>query len=170
MLGITCINAALRVSVLDGASLGGMLPILHNPCKFYTRHLTDLSGRYGLTTGITDAACLGDALAATIKDEKLRLLGDRDVLDEYTTLGWNVFLNVSNERSIAAKKFCQMDPNNPPKQFLENVEASNNPELPRDILLSSMDLQTILYLPQELKGEERGAKGNPVVAATNETK
>lgn len=117
-----------------------------------------------MTTGITDAACLGDALAATIIDEKLHLLGDRDVLEEYNTLRRNVFLNVSNERSIAAKKTCQMDPENLPQTFLDNVKASKaNSDLQKDMLLKSMDLQTLLDLPKELKGEEWGPKGPPKV-------
>ena len=123
-----------------------------------------------MTTGITDAACLGDALAATIRDEKLHILGNRDLLDEYNTLRRNTFLNISNERSIAAKKTCQMDPENIPQEFWDNVEAGKkNPNIVRDMLLSSMDLQTILDLPEELKGEEWGPKGKPVIAATNGT-
>jgi len=126
----------------------------------------DVSGGYGLTTGITDAACLGDALAATILDEKLHLLGDRDVLEEYNTLRRNVFLTISNERSIAAKKTCQMDPENLPQAFLDNVKASKeNPDLQRQMLMSSMDLQTLLDLPKELKGEEWGPKGAPKVGS-----
>lgn len=117
-----------------------------------------------MTTGITDAACLGDALAATILDEKLHLLGDRDVLEEYNTLRRNVFLKVSNERSIAAKKTCQMDPENLPQVFLDNVKAaSENKDLQKGQLLKSMDLQTVLDLPKELKGEEWGPKGPPKV-------
>lgn len=119
-----------------------------------------------MTTGITDAACLGDALAATILDEKLHLLGDRDVLEEYSTLRRNVFLTISNERSIAAKKTCQMDPENLPQAFLDDVKASTeNPDLQKRIFMSSMDLQTLLDLPKELKGEEWGPKGEPKVGS-----
>ena len=124
-----------------------------------------------MTTGITDAACLGDALAATIRDEKLHLLGDRDVLEEYNTLRRHTFLNVSNERSIAAKKTCQMDPENIPQEFWDNVEAGKkNPEILKEMLMSSMDLQTVLDLPQELKGQEWGPKGKPVIGAANGSK
>lgn len=121
-----------------------------------------------MTTGITDAACLGDALAATIRDEKLHLLGGRDLLDEYNGLRRNVFLNISNERSIAAKKTCQMDPENLPQQFLDNVKvAQDNPDLTRKQLLLSLDLQTLLDLPEELKGLEWGVNGPHKVNAVN---
>lgn len=121
-----------------------------------------------MTTGITDAACLGDALAATIRDEKLQLLGGRDLLDEYNGLRRNVFLNISNERSIAAKKTCQMDPENLPQQFLDNVKAAqDNPDLTRKQLLLSLDLQTLLDLPKELKGPEWGPNGPHQVNAVN---
>ena len=123
-----------------------------------------------MTTGITDAATLGDALVATIRDEKLHILGDRDLLDEYNTLRRNVFLNVTNVRSIGAKKICQMDPDHLPPDFLENVEAQKkDPALTRDMFLSSMDLQTLLDLPAELKGKEWGPNGPPKVqkVATN---
>jgi 2-polyprenyl-6-methoxyphenol hydroxylase-like FAD-dependent oxidoreductase len=132
--------------------------------------LTTCSGGYGLTTGITDAATLGDALVATIRDEKLHILGDRDLLDEYNTLRRNVFLNVTNVRSIGAKKVCQMDPDHLPAEFLENVEAAKKePALTRNMFLSSMDLQTVLELPAELKGKEWGPNGPPKVekVATN---
>jgi hypothetical protein len=128
----------------------------------------DGSGGYGLTTGITDAATLGDALAATILDEKLHLLGDRDVLEEYNTLRHNVFLKVTNERSIAAKKLCQMDPENLPKEFVEMSAAQEkNPELLKPMLMSCMDLQTLLDLPKELRGEEWGPRGAPVMGISN---
>jgi 2-polyprenyl-6-methoxyphenol hydroxylase-like FAD-dependent oxidoreductase len=124
----------------------------------------DCSGGYGLTTGITDAACLGDALVATIRDEKLHLLGDRDLLEEYSELRRNTFLNITNVRSIAAKKTCQMDPENLPEEFLAGVAAAKqNPEILKPMLLSSMDLQTVLDLPTELKGQEWGPNGKPVV-------
>jgi 2-polyprenyl-6-methoxyphenol hydroxylase-like FAD-dependent oxidoreductase len=126
------------------------------------------SGGYGLTTGITDAATLGDALVATILDEKLHLLGDRDVLDEYNTLRHNVFLKVTNERSIAAKKICQMDPENLPKEFVERSAAQEkDPELTKAMLMSCMDLQTLLDLPKELRGEEWGPRGAPVMGISN---
>jgi hypothetical protein len=117
-----------------------------------------------LTTGITDAACLGDALVATIRDEKLHLLGGRDLLDEYNTLRRNTFLNVTNPRSIAAKKSCQMDPENIPAGFLAGIEAAKqNPKIIKPMLLSSMDLQTVLDLPAELKGQEWGPRGKPLL-------
>jgi hypothetical protein len=121
-----------------------------------------------LTTGITDAATLGDALAATILDEELRILGERDVLEEYNTLRRKVFLEVTNERSIRAKKLCQMDPENLPKEFMESsAEQENNPELAKAMMMSCMDLQTLLDLPKELKGEEWGPRGAPVMASSN---
>jgi len=126
------------------------------------------SGGYGLTTGITDAAMLGDALAATLKDKKLHLLGDRDLLKEYDETRRNVFQKITNERSIAAKKTCQMDPENIPQEFWDNVEAGKkNPEIVKQMLLSSMDLQTVLDLPDELKGKEWGVNGKPLVKAAN---
>ena len=121
-----------------------------------------------MTTGITDAATLGDALAATIKDERLHLLGDRDVLEEYNKLRRETFLKVTNERSIAAKKICQMDPDNLPQEFLNNLKAQEkDPALVRETMVSSMDLQTLLELPKELKGEEWGPNGPPVVHPAN---
>lgn len=116
---------------------------------------------------------MGDALGATIRDEKLHILGDRDVLEEYNSLRRNTFLKVTNERSIGAKKLCQMDPTNLPQEFLDGVKAAEaNPSLSRDMLLICMDLQTVLDLPQELKGEEWGPNGQPPVPehATNGTK
>jgi 2-polyprenyl-6-methoxyphenol hydroxylase-like FAD-dependent oxidoreductase len=156
-----------RHTVLEGSYLLETLLISRNPC-IILRNLSNDSGGYGLTTGITDAACLGDALAATIKDEKLHLLGDRDLLDEYSTLRRDVFLNVSNKRSVESKKTCQLDPNNLPKEFLDGVAAAKkNPEITRQIMLTSMDLQTLLDIPQELKGEEWGVKGKPVINRLN---
>jgi hypothetical protein len=107
---------------------------------------------------------LGDALAATIKDEKAHILGDRDLLNEYDEARRRIFKTVTNERSIAAKKTCQMDPDNIPQEFWDNVEAGKkNPEMVRNMLMSSMDLQTILDLPAELKGKEWGPNGKPVI-------
>jgi hypothetical protein len=141
--------------------------ISRNQCTF-VKNVANISGGYGLTTGITDAATLGDALVATIRDEKLHLLGDRDVLEEYNTVRRNVFLKVTNERSIGAKKICQMDPENLPKEFVEQSEAAKkNPDIVKPMLLSCMDLQTVLDLPKELKGEEWGPRGPPVQGAAN---
>ena len=90
------------------------------------------------------------------------------MLDEYNSLRRNVFLNISNARSIAAKKTCQMDPENLPQQFLDNVKAAKeNPEVTRKQLLTSLDLQTLLDLPKELKGPEWGPNGPHKVNAVN---
>ena len=57
-----------------------------------------------------------------------------------------------------------MDPENLPQTFLDNVKASKaNSDLQKDMLLKSMDLQTLLDLPKELKGEGWGPKGPPKV-------
>ena len=148
--------------------LAGDAAHLTQPMYLLLQNNLICSGGYGLTTGITDAATLGDALAATIKDEKLHLLGDRDLLEEYNTLRRETFLKVTNERSIAAKKICQMDPEHIPQEFLDHLKAQEqDPALGREMMVSSMDLQTLLDIPKELKGEEWGPKGPPVVHPVN---
>jgi len=61
-----------------------------------------------------------------------------------------------------------MDPENLPQQFLDNVKAAEeNPDLTRKHMLTSLDLQTVLDLPKELKGLEWGPKGPHKVNAVN---
>jgi 2-polyprenyl-6-methoxyphenol hydroxylase-like FAD-dependent oxidoreductase len=106
-------------------------------------------GGYGLTTGITDAACLGDALVAALQG-----ICGQEILQEYADRRRKVFLEVSNPRSIEAKRKAQSDPNDlsdADKEFYRRMNEDD--EFQIDGMKGSMALQTLLDIPE--------AKGKP---------
>jgi len=106
------------------------------------KHLNNPIGGYGLTTGITDAACLGDALVAVLQGH------DESWLQKYADLRRKVFLEVSNPRSIEAKRKAQSDPDNlsdADKEFYRLMNEDDQFQI--DGMKSSMMLQTLLDIP-----------------------
>jgi len=102
-----------------------------------------------LTTGITDAACLGDALVAVLKGE-----ADESILQTYADLRRNVFLTVSNPRSIESKRKAQSDPDNlsdADKEFYRRMNEDDQFQI--DGMKATMDLQTLLDIPAHKKGK-----------------
>lgn len=102
-----------------------------------------------MTTGITDAACLGDALVAVLTGE-----ADESILQTYADLRRNVFLTVSNPRSIEAKRKAQSDPDNlsdADKEFYRLMNEDDQFQI--DGMKATMDLQTLLDIPAHKKGK-----------------
>lgn len=101
-----------------------------------------------MTTGITDAACLGDALVVALQG----ICGE-EILQEYADRRRKVFLEVSNPRSIEAKRKAQSDPNNlsdADKEFYRRMNEDDDFQI--EGMKASMDLQTLLDIP-ESKGK-----------------
>ena len=77
-----------------------------------------------MTTGVTDAACLGDALVAVMQG-----IADDSLLQTYLDLRRKVFLEISNPRSIKAKRKAQSDPDNlsdADKEFYRKMNEDEN--------------------------------------------
>jgi 4-nitrocatechol/4-nitrophenol 4-monooxygenase len=110
-------------------------------------------GGYGLTTGITDAACLGDALVGVLHG-----LVDDLILQAYADVRRKVFLEVSNPRSIEAKRKAQSDPNNLSDADVEFYRLMNeSDEFQINGMKSTMALQTLFDIPglQCVNGEHK---------------
>jgi 2-polyprenyl-6-methoxyphenol hydroxylase-like FAD-dependent oxidoreductase len=102
-------------------------------------------GGFGLTTGITDAACLGDALVAVMQG-----YDDDSLLQTYSDVRRMVFLQVSNPRSIEAKRKAQSDPDNlsdADKEFYRRMNEDDQFQI--DGMKATMVLQTLLDIPAE---------------------
>jgi FAD binding domain len=113
-------------------------------------------GGYGLTTGITDAACLGDALVAVMQG-----IADDSLLQTYADIRRKIFLEISNPRSIEAKRKAQSDPDNlspEDKEFYRRMNEDDQFQI--DGMKSSMVLQTLLDIPQpNLEKESKEVNG-----------
>ena len=109
-----------------------------------------------MTTGITDAACLGDALVAVMQG-----IADDSLLQQYSDLRRKVFLEISNPRSIEAKRKAQSDPNNlsdADKEFYRKMNEDENFQI--EGMKGSMVLQTLLDIPQpKLENESKEVNG-----------
>jgi hypothetical protein len=120
-------------------------------------------GGYGLTTGLTDAACLGDALVAVMQG-----IADDSLLQKYSDVRRKIFLEVSNPRSIEAKRKAQSDPNNlsdADKEFYRKMNEDDQFQI--DGMKSSMVLQTLLDIPSsklEKQVEEQTNEVNGEIA------
>jgi 2-polyprenyl-6-methoxyphenol hydroxylase-like FAD-dependent oxidoreductase len=96
-----------------------------------------------LTTGITDAACLGDALVAVMQGH-----ADDSLLQTYSDLRRKVFLEISNPRSIEAKRKAQSDPENlsdEDKEFYRKMREDEQYQI--EGMKGTMVLQTLLDIP-----------------------
>jgi hypothetical protein len=113
-------------------------------------------GGFGLTTGITDAACLGDALVAVMQG-----IADDSLLQTYSDARKKVFTEISNPRSIEAKRKAQSDPNNlsdADKEFYRKMNEDE--EFQIEGMKGSMVLQTLLDIPQpKLEKESNEVNG-----------
>lgn len=97
-----------------------------------------------MSTGITDAACLGDALVAVIQG-----ICDDSLLQEYADRRRKVFLEISNPRSIEAKRKAQSDPDHlsdEDKEFYRRMNEDD--EFQIEGMRGTMALQTSLDIPQ----------------------
>jgi hypothetical protein len=108
-------------------------------------------GGFGLTTGITDAACLGDALVGLLHG-----LVDESILQTYSEVRRKVFLEISNPRSIEAKQKAQSDPNNlsdADKEFYTRMRSDKEFQIKG--MKDTMALQTLLDIPnlESVNGE-----------------
>lgn len=96
-----------------------------------------------MTTGITDAACLGDALVAVMQGH-----ADDSLLQTYSDLRRKVFLEISNPRSIEAKRKAQSDPENlsdEDKEFYRKMREDEQYQI--EGMKGTMVLQTLLDIP-----------------------
>ena len=113
-------------------------------------------GGFGLTTGITDAACLGDALVAVMQG-----IADDSLLQTYSDVRKKVFTEISNPRSIEAKRKAQSDPNNlseADKEFYRKMNEDETFQI--EGMKGSMVLQTLLDIPQpKLEKEPKEVNG-----------
>jgi 3-(3-hydroxy-phenyl)propionate hydroxylase len=113
-------------------------------------------GGFGLTTGITDAACLGDALVAVMQG-----IADDSLLQTYSDVRKKVFTEISNPRSIEAKRKAQSDPNNlseADKEFYRKMNEDDTFQI--EGMKGSMVLQTLLDIPQpKLEKEPKEVNG-----------
>jgi 2-polyprenyl-6-methoxyphenol hydroxylase-like FAD-dependent oxidoreductase len=101
-------------------------------------------GGLGLTTGITDAACLGDALVAAMQG-----ICDDSILQAYADARRKIFLEVSNPMSIEMKRKAQSDPNNLSDEDKEFYRRMNEDEqFQIEGMKRIMILQTLLDIPK----------------------
>lgn len=118
-----------------------------------------------MTTGITDAACLGDALVAVMQG-----IADDSLLQIYSDVRRKVFLEISNPRSIEAKRKAQSDPNNLSDADKEFYKKMNEDEIFQiEGMKGTMVLQTLLDIPQpklESKVENESKEVNGEIAGT----
>jgi FAD binding domain len=109
-----------------------------------------------LTTGITDAACLGDALVAVLQGH-----ADDSLLQTYSDVRRKIFLEVSNPRSIEAKRKAQSDPENlsdEDKEFYRKMNEDDQFQI--EGMKGSMVLQTLLDIPTpNLEKESKEVNG-----------
>lgn len=109
-----------------------------------------------MTTGITDAACLGDALVAVMQG-----IADNSLLQTYSDVRKKIFTEISNPRSIEAKRKAQSDPNNlsdADKEFYRKMNEDETFQI--EGMKGSMVLQTLLDIPQpKLEKESKEVNG-----------
>jgi 3-(3-hydroxy-phenyl)propionate hydroxylase len=101
-------------------------------------HLNNPIGGFGLTTGMTDAGCISDALAMVIKGE-----AGEELLQKACDKRHEIFKTISNPGSQKFKAMVQQDPNNISSQDREFFEKLNTDTgFHRNALLGSMQLYT----------------------------
>lgn len=101
-------------------------------------HLNNPIGGFGLTTGMTDAGCLSDALSMVIHG-----IATEDLLQKACDIRHKVFATISNPGSQSFKQKVQQDPDNisaEDKAFFANI--NNDDEFQKSALLGVMQLYT----------------------------
>jgi 3-(3-hydroxy-phenyl)propionate hydroxylase len=101
-------------------------------------HLLNPIGGYGLTTGLTDAGCMAEALGLVINGQK-----PESFLRAACDVRLRVFRDFTNPASQRAKRLVQQEPGNLPAEdlaFYERIE--NDPSFQREILLGALAMYT----------------------------
>jgi 2-polyprenyl-6-methoxyphenol hydroxylase-like FAD-dependent oxidoreductase len=90
-------------------------------------HLNNPMGGFGLTTGLTDAGCMAEALSMVVRGEK-----EESFLQAACDVRHKLFQDISNPGSQRFKRLVQEDPNNIPKDdmdFFTNIRDDQNYEV-----------------------------------------
>ncbi|KAK1764510.1 FAD/NAD(P)-binding domain-containing protein [Phialemonium atrogriseum] len=101
-------------------------------------HLNNPIGGFGLTTGMTDAGCISDALILVIRGE-----APEEFLQKACDVRREIFATVSNPGSQKFKAMVQQDPDNicaEDREFFEKLK--NDAEFHRSALTGVMRLYT----------------------------
>lgn len=77
-------------------------------------HLNNPIGGFGLTTGMTDAGCIAEALGHVINETKLE-----SFLQAACDMRWRIFRDISNPGSQRFKAIVQQDPDNISEENLD---------------------------------------------------
>lgn len=101
-------------------------------------HLNNPIGGFGLTTGMTDAGCIAEALSLVVKGEK-----PETFLQTACDTRYRIFRDISNPGSQRFKKLAQQDPKNIPREDMEFFKRLNSdPGFQKQNLLSTLALYT----------------------------
>ena len=101
-------------------------------------HLNNPIGGFGLTTGMTDAGCLTEALSLVVNGQK-----PESFLQTACDKRLQIFRGVSNPGSQRFKRIVQEDPNHMPvadKEFFDRL--NKDPHFQKENLLGTMSLYT----------------------------
>jgi 3-(3-hydroxy-phenyl)propionate hydroxylase len=114
-------------------------------------HLNNPIGGFGLTTGMTDAGCISDALIAVISGK-----AGEETLEEACQIRHEVWATISNPGSQNFKRIVQQDPKNISQEDLDFFKRLNDDvEFQRSALLGSLRIHTPLGTFPSQRGNEK---------------
>ncbi|KAI1611802.1 hypothetical protein EDD37DRAFT_651510 [Exophiala viscosa] len=114
-------------------------------------HLNNPIGGFGLTTGMTDAGCISDALIAVISGN-----APEQTLQEACNIRHEIWATISNPGSQNFKRIVQQDPKAISKEDMDFFKRLNNDEeFQRSALLGSLRIHTPLGTFPSQRGTEK---------------
>ena len=114
-------------------------------------HLNNPIGGFGLTTGMTDAGCISDALIAVISG-----LASEQTLQEACEIRHEIWATISNPGSQNFKRIVQQDPSNICQEDMGFFKRLNDDvEFQRSALLGSLRIHTPLGTFPSQRGNEK---------------
>ena len=101
-------------------------------------HLNNPIGGFGLSTGMTDAGCIAEALSLVVNGQK-----PESFLQAACDARLRVFRDISNPGSQRFKSMVQEDPNNMPTEDIQFFEKLHNDKVfQKEFLLGGMRMHT----------------------------
>lgn len=114
-------------------------------------HLNNPIGGFGLTTGMTDAGCISDALIAVIGGQ-----ASEQTLQEACEIRHQIWATISNPGSQNFKRIVQQDPDNISQEDMDFFKRLNDDvEFQRSALLGSLRIHTPLGTFPSQRGTEK---------------
>jgi len=114
-------------------------------------HLNNPIGGFGLTTGMTDAGCIADALAAVIQGRAAE-----DVLQEACEIRHHIWKSISNPGSQNFKRIVQQDQKNicdEDRAFFRRLNEDQ--DFQKSALLGALRIHTPLGTFPSLQAEHK---------------